>query len=86
MSYIIATPIKTGCLFTLGIARFWLSAVLLNIATKPIASDRMVAELPAAQKITLQPGGHMALMEQNRQFSQVVDAFCATGSEISELP
>lgn len=57
-----------------------------DIATKPIASDRMVAELPDAQKITLQPGGHMALMEQNRQFSQAVDAFCATGSEISELP
>ncbi|MBE9206450.1 alpha/beta hydrolase [Nostoc sp. LEGE 06077] len=57
-----------------------------DIATKPIASDRMVAELPDAQKITLQPGGHMALMEQNRQFSQAVEAFWATGSEISNLP
>lgn len=47
-----------------------------DIATKPIASDRMVAELPQAQKVTIKQGGHMALMEQNRQFAEAVSAFC----------
>ncbi|WP_225895489.1 alpha/beta fold hydrolase [Dendronalium phyllosphericum] len=47
-----------------------------DIATKPIASDRMVAELPQPQKVTIKQGRHMALMEQNRQFAKAVSAFC----------
>jgi pimeloyl-ACP methyl ester carboxylesterase len=49
-----------------------------DIATKPVASDRMKAEIPQAKLVTINPGGHMALMEQNHQFSQAVSAFCAT--------
>ncbi|MBH8565485.1 alpha/beta hydrolase [Nostoc sp. CENA67] len=52
-----------------------------DIATKPVASDRMVAELPHAQKVTIKPGGHMALMEQNHQFAEAVNAFCNRESD-----
>ncbi|BAY12156.1 alpha/beta hydrolase fold protein [Calothrix sp. NIES-2098] len=48
-----------------------------DIATKPVASDRMKAELPHSQRVTINPGGHMALMEQNQQFSEAVSDFCA---------
>ncbi|MFE1748585.1 alpha/beta fold hydrolase [Coleofasciculus sp. H7-2] len=48
-----------------------------DIATKPVASDRMKAELPQAELVTIKPGGHMALMEKNQVFSEVVSAFCA---------
>ncbi|MHC5939080.1 alpha/beta fold hydrolase [Nostoc sp.] len=48
-----------------------------DIATKPVASDRMKAELPYSQRVTLKPGGHMALMEQNQQFAEAVSTFCA---------
>ncbi|HYW21092.1 MAG TPA: alpha/beta hydrolase, partial [Nodularia sp. (in: cyanobacteria)] len=47
-----------------------------DIATKPVASDRMKAELPYSERVTLKPGGHMALMEQNQQFAEAVSAFC----------
>lgn len=57
-----------------------------DIATKPIASDRMKAELPNSQRVTLKPGGHMALMEQNQQFAEVVSAFCAGCSNSSVSP
>jgi pimeloyl-ACP methyl ester carboxylesterase len=46
-----------------------------DIATRPAASIRMKAELPQADFIALKPGGHMCLMEQNQQFSEVVRAF-----------
>ncbi len=49
-----------------------------DIATKPVASDRMKAELPFSERVTIKPGGHMALMEQNQQFAEAVSAFCAT--------
>lgn len=47
-----------------------------DIATIPQASDRMNAELPSSQRVTIKPGGHMALMEQNQQFSETVRTFC----------
>ena len=47
----------------------------VDIATKPVASDRMIAELPNAERFTLQPGGHMALMERNQQFATAVSTF-----------
>jgi pimeloyl-ACP methyl ester carboxylesterase len=49
-----------------------------DIATIPQASDRMNAELPLSQLVIIKPGGHMALMEQNQQFSQTVRAFCTS--------
>ena len=48
-----------------------------DIATKPVASDRMKAELPDAERFTIKPGGHMALMEQNQRFAESVCALCA---------
>ncbi|MEH2372340.1 alpha/beta fold hydrolase [Nostoc sp.] len=51
-----------------------------DIATKPVASDRMKAELPYSQRVTLKPGGHMALMEQNQQFAEAVSTFSASCS------
>ncbi|MEH2149115.1 alpha/beta fold hydrolase [Nostoc sp.] len=57
-----------------------------DIATKPVASDRMKAELPNSQRVTLNPGGHMALMEQNQQFAEAVSAFCAGCSNSSVSP
>ncbi|MCC5669656.1 hypothetical protein LC653_39075 [Nostoc sp. CHAB 5784] len=48
-----------------------------DIATKPVASDRMKAELPYSERVTLKSGGHMALMEQNQQFAEAVSTFCA---------
>jgi pimeloyl-ACP methyl ester carboxylesterase len=47
----------------------------VDIATKPVASDRMIAELPDAELFTLKPGGHMALMERNQQFAAAVSTF-----------
>ncbi|MUG91502.1 alpha/beta fold hydrolase [Scytonema sp. UIC 10036] len=51
-----------------------------DIATKPVASDRMEAELPRAEKVTIKPGGHMALMEQNQYFAEAVSKFCTACS------
>lgn len=48
-----------------------------DIATTPTASIRMKAQLPQAELVTIKPGGHMALMEQNQKFSEVVSEFCA---------
>jgi pimeloyl-ACP methyl ester carboxylesterase len=48
-----------------------------DIATRPVASDRMKAELPKAELVSIKRGGHMALMEQNQPFSEAVRAFCA---------
>jgi pimeloyl-ACP methyl ester carboxylesterase len=47
----------------------------VDIATTPVASDLMLAELPDAERVTLQPGGHMALMERNQQFAIAVSTF-----------
>jgi pimeloyl-ACP methyl ester carboxylesterase len=51
-----------------------------DIVTLPAASQRMKAELPEGELITLAPGGHMALMEKNQEFAEVVRAFCAARS------
>lgn len=48
-----------------------------DIATIPPASIRMKAQLPQAELITIKPGGHMALMEQNQRFAETVSEFCA---------
>ncbi len=46
-----------------------------DIATRPVASKRISAEVPQAELSVLSPGGHMALMERNQQFSEIVRAF-----------
>jgi pimeloyl-ACP methyl ester carboxylesterase len=57
-----------------------------DIATKPVASDRMKAELPSSELVSIKRGGHMALMEQNQRFSEAVSAFCARSSNSSVFP
>ena len=46
-----------------------------DIATVPAASKHIKAELPNAELVTLKPGGHMSLMEQNQQFAEAVFEF-----------
>lgn len=46
-----------------------------DIATRPFASQRMSTEIPQAELSVLSPGGHMALMERNQQFSEIIRAF-----------
>lgn len=46
-----------------------------DIATRPFASKHMSAEMPQAELAVLSPGGHMALMERNQQFAEVIRAF-----------
>lgn len=46
-----------------------------DIATRPFASQRISTEVPQAQLSVLSPGGHMALMESNQQFSEIIRAF-----------
>ncbi|PSB19772.1 alpha/beta hydrolase [Phormidesmis priestleyi ULC007] len=46
-----------------------------DIATRPFASERMSQEVPQAELSILSPGGHMALMERNQQFAEVVRTF-----------
>jgi len=50
-----------------------------DIATIPAASIRMKAQLPDSEIVTLKPGGHMGLMEQNRQFAEAVRLFTEKG-------
>ncbi len=45
-----------------------------DIATRPFASERMSLRVPAELNI-LAPGGHMALMERNQEFAEVVRTF-----------
>lgn len=46
-----------------------------DIATRPVASKRISAEVPQAELSVLSPGGHMALMERNQQFAEIIRAF-----------
>lgn len=46
-----------------------------DIATRPFASQRISQAIPQAEFRTLEPGGHMALMERNQQFAEMVQAF-----------
>lgn len=46
-----------------------------DIATRPFASKRMSTEVPQAELSILSPGGHMALMERNQQFADIVRTF-----------
>ena len=43
----------------------------------PEASAEMARLLPAAERVTLRPAGHMGLLEQHEQFTAAVAAFCA---------
>ena len=47
-----------------------------DIATRPAASKFMRAEMPQAELNIIAPGDHMALMERNQQFSEIVRDFC----------
>lgn len=46
-----------------------------DIATRPFASERMVETIPNAELRKLAPGGHMALMERNLQFAEIIREF-----------
>ncbi|WP_263971689.1 alpha/beta fold hydrolase [Leptolyngbya ohadii] len=46
-----------------------------DIATRPFASDRMSRDIPQAELRVLAPGGHMALMEKNAEFAEIVQRF-----------
>lgn len=46
-----------------------------DIATRPFASKRMSTDIPQAELSVLAPGGHMALMERNAQFAEIVRTF-----------
>ncbi len=48
-----------------------------DIATIPATSIRMKAQLPNSELVTLKPGGHMGLMEQNQRFAAAVSSFIA---------
>lgn len=63
------STINVPCLVVVGAS---------DIATIPAASKHMQAELPQAELVTLKPGGHMSLMEQNQRFAEVVSTFCGS--------
>lgn len=46
-----------------------------DIATRPFAHQRMAEGIPDAERNVLTPGGHMALMERNQQFSDIIRSF-----------
>lgn len=46
-----------------------------DIATRPIASERISQTIPHAELKILAPGGHMALMERNPQFAEMIRSF-----------
>jgi pimeloyl-ACP methyl ester carboxylesterase len=48
-----------------------------DIATRPFANQRISQAVPQAELAVLAPGGHMALMERNQQFADVVRSFSA---------
>lgn len=49
-----------------------------DIATRPFANKRISAEVPQAELSILAPGGHMALMERNQQFAEIIRDFSAS--------
>lgn len=48
-----------------------------DIATIPAAGRYMNAQLPDSEIVTLKPGGHMSLMEQNQRFAEAISSFSA---------
>lgn len=54
-----------------------------DIATRPFANEHIGAGIPQAELSMLSPGGHMALMERNQQFSEVVRSFSSACLERS---
>lgn len=46
-----------------------------DIATRLFANERVSQEVPQGELSILAPGGHMALMERNQQFAEVVRTF-----------
>lgn len=55
-----------------------------DIATRPFASAHMSSAIPQAELRVLEPGGHMALMERNQQFSDLIRAFSSDLLAIEE--
>jgi pimeloyl-ACP methyl ester carboxylesterase len=53
-----------------------------DIATRLFANKHMVATIPHADLSVLAPGGHMALMERNQQFADIVRAFSLSRLEL----
>jgi pimeloyl-ACP methyl ester carboxylesterase len=53
-----------------------------DIATRLFANKHMAATIPQAELSVLAPGGHMALMERNQQFSDIVRAFSLSRLEL----
>ena len=49
-----------------------------DLATRPFASKYISAVVPQAELAVLFPGGHMALMERNQQFTEVIRTFSQT--------
>jgi len=49
-----------------------------DLATRPFASRYISAVVPQAELAVLSPGGHMALMERNQQFAEVIRTFSQT--------
>ncbi|WP_013334296.1 alpha/beta fold hydrolase [Gloeothece verrucosa] len=48
-----------------------------DISTLKSANRRISIDIPNAELVVLKPGGHMALMERNTQFSQILKTFGA---------
>jgi len=46
-----------------------------DVTTKPEASQTMARDIPGAKLVTLSPGRHMGLVEQNERFDEVVSEF-----------
>ncbi|WP_245927787.1 alpha/beta fold hydrolase [Aphanothece hegewaldii] len=53
-----------------------------DLATRPFASQHISTEIPQAELSVLSPGGHMALMERNQQFSEIIRAFSTSCLEL----
>jgi pimeloyl-ACP methyl ester carboxylesterase len=47
----------------------------LDRMTVPEAARFIARSIPAADEVTLQPGGHMSIFERNDQFTAAVTAF-----------
>jgi pimeloyl-ACP methyl ester carboxylesterase len=56
-----------------------------DIATRPRASKHMAAAIPQAKLNVLAPGGHMALMERNQQFADMVQDFSTACLQVQRL-
>lgn len=46
-----------------------------DTTTLPSASERMRAEIPAAQQVTLSPAKHLGLIEHHEKYAQAIEDF-----------